>query len=81
MCLNKLFACPAANHAHVQVPFELLGPIYPLLEQHGAHKADESYDAAAGVGMVVSVEAGRAEALRGAVADATSGRVLALLLQ
>ena len=64
MCLNKLFACPAANHAHVQVPFELLGPIYPLLEQHGAHKADESYDAAAGVGMVVSVEAGRAACWR-----------------
>jgi putative IMPACT (imprinted ancient) family translation regulator len=59
----------------VQVPYELLGPIYPLLEQHGAHKVDESYDAAAGVGMVVAVEAGRVVGLMAAVADATSGRV------
>lgn len=63
----------------LQVPYELLGPIYPLLEQHGAQKQEESYDDAAGVGLVVSLEAGRADALRAAVADATSGRVRAEL--
>jgi hypothetical protein len=60
-----------------QVPFELLGAVYPLLEQHGAQKQEESYDDTAGVALVVACEAGRAEALRGAIADATSGRVLA----
>jgi predicted transcriptional regulator len=61
----------------VQVPFELLGPVYPLLEHHGAMKQQESYDAAEGVSLVVSVEAGRAAALRQDLADATSGRVVA----
>ena len=60
-----------------QVPFELLGAVYPLLEQHGAQKQEESYDDTAGVALLVACEAGRAEALRGAIADATSGRVLA----
>lgn len=62
----------------MQVPFELLGPVYPLLEQHGAIKQQESYDSAAGVSLLVSVEAGRADALRQALADATSGRVVAV---
>lgn len=61
----------------MQVPYELLGPTYPLLEQHGACKLQESYDADAGVALVVSLEAARAEALCTALADATSGRVRA----
>lgn len=61
-----------------QVPFELLGAVYPLLEQHDAQKQEESYDDAAGVTLVVACDSGRAEALRGAIADATSGRVLAV---
>lgn len=68
-------ACPPAPAK--QVPYELLGPTYPLLEQHGAAKLEESYDAAAGVALTVSLEASRADALRAAVADATSGRVQA----
>ncbi len=63
-----------------QVPFELLGPVYPLLEQHGAQKQEESYDDAAGVSLVVRLEAGRAQALSSALADATSGRVQAELV-
>ncbi|PRW32560.1 IMPACT family [Chlorella sorokiniana] len=61
----------------LQVPFELLGPVYPLLEQHGARKEEESYDDAAGVSLVVRLEAGKAQALSAALADATSGRVQA----
>ncbi|KAI7843529.1 hypothetical protein COHA_002771 [Chlorella ohadii] len=61
----------------LQVPFELLGPVYPLLEQHGAQKQEESYDDAAGVSLVVLLEAGKAQALSAALADATSGRVQA----
>ena len=58
----------------LHVPFQLLGSIYPLLEQHGGSKEEESFGDD-GVCMVVGVEAARAEALSRAVADATSGRV------
>lgn len=54
--------------------------MYPLLEQHGAQKQEESYDDAAGVSLVVRLEAGRAQALSAALADATSGRVQAELV-
>ena len=68
---------PLINPCNLQVPFELLGPVYPLLEQHGAQKQEESYDDAAGVRLVVRLEAGQAQALSAALADATSGRVQA----
>ena len=59
------------------IPFELLGPVYPLLEAHGAAKEDETYDDAAGVRLVVRCEAAAAARLSQALANATSGRVLA----
>ncbi|PSC68729.1 IMPACT family member in pol 5 region [Micractinium conductrix] len=62
----------------MQVPYELLGAIYPLLDQHCAAKEGEDYDAAAGVSLLVGVEAARAPALAAAVVDATSGRVAAV---
>lgn len=81
LCPNHSTPHPPLPPTHTsprhQVPFELLGPVYPLLEQHGAVKQEESYDDAAGVGLLVRLEAGRADALRAALADATSGRVLA----
>ncbi|KAL4432217.1 hypothetical protein ABPG77_005979 [Micractinium sp. CCAP 211/92] len=57
------------------VPYELLGAVYPLLDQFGASRESEEYDEASGVRLVISLEAGRAAALADAVADATSGRV------
>ncbi|KAI3423839.1 hypothetical protein D9Q98_009675 [Chlorella vulgaris] len=66
----------------MQVPFELLGPVYPLLEQHVAQKLAETYkdgDGSDGVELVVSVEVDRADALIAALADATSGRVCAVM--
>ncbi len=59
------------------VPYELLGAVYPLLDQFGASRESEEYDEAAGVQLVISLDAGRAAALADAVADATSGRVSA----
>ena len=68
----------------LRVPYDLLGAVYALLEQHGAVKQQESYDAADGVAasapaacLVVGLEAERAPALCAALADATSGRVQA----
>ncbi|KAL4855654.1 IMPACT family member in pol 5'region [Chlorella vulgaris] len=61
----------------MQVPFELLGRVYPLLEQHVAQKLAETYkdgDGSDGVELVVSVEVDRADALIAALADVTSGR-------
>lgn len=61
----------------LEVPYELLGAVFPLLDQFGASRESEEYDGAAGVRLIVSLEAGRAAALAEAVADATSGRVAA----
>ncbi|KAL4421472.1 hypothetical protein ABPG75_010763 [Micractinium tetrahymenae] len=65
------------SRLRLEVPYELLGAVYPLLDQHGASRESEEYDAAAGVRLLVSLEAGRAAGLAEAVADATSGRVVA----
>lgn len=60
----------------LRVPFDQLGPVYPLLEQHGAAKENESYEDD-GVLLSIRVEAAAAPALARALADATSGRVVA----
>lgn len=65
------------SRLRLEVPYELLGAVYPLLDQYGASRESEQYDEAAGVQLVVGVDAGRAAALADALADATSGRVVA----
>jgi putative IMPACT (imprinted ancient) family translation regulator len=80
LLIAALNTCRA--RALLQVPFELLGPVYPLLEQHVAQKLAETYkdgDGSDGVELVVSVEVDRADALIAALADATSGRVCAVV--
>lgn len=61
--------------APLQAPFELIGPIYPLLEQYAAEKLREEYQDSGSVEMELRVEEGAAARLADAVRDATSGRV------
>jgi uncharacterized YigZ family protein len=54
-------------------PFEVLGAVYPLFEQHGVERGAEEYSAE-GVSLELRVRADRAEALERALRDATRGR-------
>eukprot|EP00887_Chlorella_sp_A99_P005703 scaffold1.g5703.t1 len=62
------------------VPFELLGVTYALIEQHGGRKEGEEYGEGA-VDMRLSLEAAAAARLAAALRDATSGRVVAEVLE
>lgn len=72
----------------LQAPFELIGPIYALLEQYNAEKLREEYGGGAeagngsggGMELELRVEAGAAAALAAAVQNATSGRVVPQVL-
>ncbi|GAB4817549.1 hypothetical protein N2152v2_004595 [Parachlorella kessleri] len=59
----------------LQAPFELIGPIYPLLEQYAAEKLREDYGDDGTVRMEVQVEQDMAQRLQASVQNATSGRV------
>lgn len=63
----------------VEVPFEVLGAIYPLFEQHGVERGAEEYSAE-GVVLELRVRADHAEALERALRDATRGRARVSLL-
>jgi len=57
----------------VAVPFDLLGVLYPILEQHGVERSAESYSAE-GLSLELRVREDRAAALEDALRDATRGR-------
>jgi hypothetical protein len=59
-----------------QAPFELIGPIYPLLDQYAAEKLREDYTDDGTVTMELRVEESMAQRLQSAVQNATSGRVV-----
>ena len=58
----------------MQVPFDLIGTAYAVLDQHSAQRLSEQYREA-DVALEVAVPTHRADALRAALRDATSGRV------
>jgi len=59
----------------LQAPFELIGPIYPLLEQYAAEKLREEYGDDGTVSMELQVRQDMAQGLQASVQNATSGRV------
>ena len=68
----------------LDVPFELLGSVYALIELSGAEKEAEEYgvgEAGDGVRLTLAVIQDRAPALAAAVQEATGGRVVPVLLQ
>lgn len=58
----------------IQVLFEDIGAVYPVMERAGGRKLSEDYGEC-GVQLQVEVEEKEAEALRCALRDATRGRV------
>jgi translation elongation factor EF-G len=60
----------------MQVPFEMIGTVYTVLEQHKAQRLSEDYDNGTEVRIRVQLELERAALLQEAVRNATSGRVL-----
>ncbi len=57
----------------VTAPFDAVGALYPVLEQHGAQRGQEEYTAE-GLVLDVRVRADAAAALERALRDATRGR-------
>jgi uncharacterized YigZ family protein len=63
----------------VEAPFEVLGALHPLLEQHGAERGAEAYSAD-GLSLELRVREDRAESLERALRDATRGRAKVTVL-
>ena len=66
----------------LQVSFQDIGAVYQLFDQHCAERLSEDYGDGADAKVVlrVRVDASQAESLQVAAANASSGRVTAMML-
>lgn len=65
----------------LDAPFDCLGSVYGLLGKYGAVAGEEEYTDRGKVRLILTADADAADALIGALADATSGKVRAHLVE
>ena len=58
-----------------QVQYDLMGPVFILLDQHAAHRKSEEYLADGSLQLAVTVKESCIDQLQTKLMDATSGRV------
>eukprot|EP00775_Hariotina_reticulata_P004488 gene4488-4741_t len=63
----------------LDTPFDCLGAVYNMLGKFGAAAGEESYSTAGSVQLKLTVDADKLQPLQQAIADATSGKVQAVL--
>lgn len=65
----------------LDAPFECLGSVYSTLAKHGAEAGTEEYTDKGKVRLSFTCDAGAADTVTQALANATSGKVKASLVQ
>lgn len=72
---------PLQVQLSLDAPFDCLGSVYSMLSKYGAVAGEEEYTDRGQVRLVLTADADAADQLVGALADATSGKVQARVVE